>query len=440
MAGRFIWAATGRRRARPAKAPANDSYVMRPSSIVSIRSLTAPIAAIISSSTYEHVPLLGGLHDAVQRDELGDDDLAHVRSSFLRGLRRPSSACRSPTQRTAPARIDTAPKLRDSSRMVMLRHASGRWMRFLMTMNGGGPAPDQQLFADMGGFVDGADPGRRAARHRRARPERHPHQRSGGQDDADRRPVRRGQGDDRQLRADRGAVQGGGGRAARRFWAVVKDGEGDIRQVYGPEGDRAATHGPARHRRGGLAAGVGPDRGRRWPGWSATSAWPRSWRRTRWSPRWRSGRPTGVPPNPGGWLMLTAKHRAIDRLRRDDRLADKVARARPRRRGPRARDDGQADFDAVLDDDGVERRPAAADLHRLPPGAVDRVAGRADAAGARRADHRGDRPRVPRRRSRPSPSGSSGPSGRWPTGGSRSRSRRRPSGPRGWRRCSRWST
>jgi RNA polymerase sigma factor (sigma-70 family) len=28
----------------------------------------------------------------------------------------------------------------------------------------------------------------------------------------------------------------------------------------------------------------------------------------------------GVPANPGGWIMLTAKHRAIDRLRRDDRL------------------------------------------------------------------------------------------------------------------------
>src|SRR3954462_15244598 len=31
---------------------------------------------------------------------------------------------------------------------------------------------------------------------------------------------------------------------------------------------------------------------------------------------------TGVPDNPGAWLMATAKHRAIDRLRRD-RLADR---------------------------------------------------------------------------------------------------------------------
>ena len=41
------------------------------------------------------------------------------------------------------------------------------------------------------------------------------------------------------------------------------------------------------------------------------------------------------------------------------------------------------------------RRPAAADLHLLPPGARHRRPGRADAAAARRADHRGDRARVP---------------------------------------------
>jgi predicted RNA polymerase sigma factor len=33
----------------------------------------------------------------------------------------------------------------------------------------------------------------------------------------------------------------------------------------------------------------------------------------------------GVPPNPGGWLMLTAKHRAIDRIRRDSTYAAKLA-------------------------------------------------------------------------------------------------------------------
>jgi RNA polymerase sigma factor (sigma-70 family) len=33
---------------------------------------------------------------------------------------------------------------------------------------------------------------------------------------------------------------------------------------------------------------------------------------------------TGVPPNPGGWLMMTAKNRAIDAHRRRERLQDKV--------------------------------------------------------------------------------------------------------------------
>src|SRR6202140_3490671 len=32
---------------------------------------------------------------------------------------------------------------------------------------------------------------------------------------------------------------------------------------------------------------------------------------------------TGVPDNPGAWLMATAKHRAIDRLRRDKLLERK---------------------------------------------------------------------------------------------------------------------
>jgi RNA polymerase sigma-70 factor (ECF subfamily) len=37
--------------------------------------------------------------------------------------------------------------------------------------------------------------------------------------------------------------------------------------------------------------------------------------------RWPSG---GVPDNPGGWLVTTARHRAIDRLRRDRVLAAKL--------------------------------------------------------------------------------------------------------------------
>ena len=47
---------------------------------------------------------------------------------------------------------------------------------------------------------------------------------------------------------------------------------------------------------------------------SALEAWPR----------------TGIPDNPGAWLMTTAKNRAIDQLRRTRMLAEQACAARPR--------------------------------------------------------------------------------------------------------------
>ena len=92
--------------------------------------------------------------------------------------------------------------------------------------------------------------------------------------------------------------------------------------------------------------------------------------------------------------MATAKHRGDRRAaparRRSSASAELIGReleiapaarpARPRRAGRRR----------------CRRRPAAPDVHRLPPGAVRRGAGRADAAAARRPDDAGDRARVPR--------------------------------------------
>ena len=56
---------------------------------------------------------------------------------------------------------------------------------------------------------------------------------------------------------------------------------------------------------------------------------------------------TGIPPNPGAWLTATAKHRAIDLMRRGKTLQDKYAQI--------ARDLGveseAPDLDAELDDD-----------------------------------------------------------------------------------------
>ena len=80
----------------------------------------------------------------------------------------------------------------------------------------------------------------------------------------------------------------------------------------------------------------------------------------------------GVPANPGAWLTVTARNRAIDRIRRERTLAEKTRRAG----GPEA------------DEDELRRRDpgraARADLHLLPSRAGARGAGCADAARARR--------------------------------------------------------
>jgi RNA polymerase sigma factor (sigma-70 family) len=58
---------------------------------------------------------------------------------------------------------------------------------------------------------------------------------------------------------------------------------------------------------------------------------------------------SGVPDNPGAWLMATAKHRAIDRLRRSQRLERKheeLARQLEARR-----EMAVSDFEAAIDDD-----------------------------------------------------------------------------------------
>jgi len=58
---------------------------------------------------------------------------------------------------------------------------------------------------------------------------------------------------------------------------------------------------------------------------------------------------SGVPDNPGAWLMATAKHRAIDRLRRSKRLERKheeLGRELEARQGRAV-----SDFEAAIDDD-----------------------------------------------------------------------------------------
>jgi RNA polymerase sigma-70 factor, ECF subfamily len=64
---------------------------------------------------------------------------------------------------------------------------------------------------------------------------------------------------------------------------------------------------------------------------------------------------SGIPPNPGAWLMATAKHQAIDRLRRDERLQRNVDLLghELHSRQQAAIFGGSPDLEAMTDDDFV---------------------------------------------------------------------------------------
>ncbi len=65
---------------------------------------------------------------------------------------------------------------------------------------------------------------------------------------------------------------------------------------------------------------------------------------------------SGIPPNPGAWLMATARHQAIDRIRRNERLARKLDQLGHEfaQRQESAVFEGQPEFDAVIEDEGVQ--------------------------------------------------------------------------------------
>lgn len=106
-------------------------------------------------------------------------------------------------------------------------------MRFLMTMNAGSPAPDQQLYAEMGRFVEEltqagvllATGGLDAGTHIKASNGRITLT-DGPYAEAKEAIVSFALID---VRSKEEAIE-----LSKRFWAIVKDGEGDIRQVYGP--------------------------------------------------------------------------------------------------------------------------------------------------------------------------------------------------------------
>jgi predicted RNA polymerase sigma factor len=60
----------------------------------------------------------------------------------------------------------------------------------------------------------------------------------------------------------------------------------------------------------------------------------------------------GIPANPGAWLMLAAKRRAIDRIRRNERFAAKLNLLG--REMEAAQQGTPAEFDAVVDDEKID--------------------------------------------------------------------------------------
>src|SRR5687768_4932012 len=108
-------------------------------------------------------------------------------------------------------------------------------MRFLITMNGGGPAADERLYAEMGEFVEEltragvllATGGLDAGTHVSARAGKLTFT-DGPFAEAKEAIVSFALID---VRSQEEALE-----LTRRFWAIVRDGEGDIRQVFGPEG------------------------------------------------------------------------------------------------------------------------------------------------------------------------------------------------------------
>jgi hypothetical protein len=108
-------------------------------------------------------------------------------------------------------------------------------MRFLMTVNAGADAPDEQMYAEMGKFVEEltragvllATGGLDAGTHVTS---------SGGKMTLTDGPF----SESKEVivsfalidvRSRDEAIE-----LARRFWKIAGDGEGDIRQVFGPEG------------------------------------------------------------------------------------------------------------------------------------------------------------------------------------------------------------
>ena len=97
--------------------------------------------------------------------------------------------------------------------------------------------------------------------------------------------------------------------------------------------------------------------------------------------RWPS---EGLPPSPAGWIITTARNRAINRLRREASRDDRHVQAMLLNAEDEPADDGRG-----------ARRQAAADLYLLPSGPGAERTGGAHLTPAGWIDDRRDRPSIP---------------------------------------------
>ena len=199
-------------------------------------------------------------------------------------------------------------------------------MRFLMTVNGGGRPPDEQLYAEMGRFVEEltragvllATGGLDRGTHVTA---------SGGNITLTDGPFTESKEVIvsfalLEVRSKDEALE-----LARRFWKIVGRRRGRHPPGVRPRGlVTPATGTAAAHRAveavwrlesariiaglAGLVRDVGLAEELAQDALvAALEQWPAE----------------GIPANPGAWLMLTARHRAIDRIRRNERLGGKLS-------------------------------------------------------------------------------------------------------------------
>jgi hypothetical protein len=136
------------------------------------------------------------------------------------------------TDRTAETFVDVVGAWLDGHGWAGIRGEGS--MRYLMTMNGGGPGADEQLYAQMGEFVEEltragallATGGLDAGTHVSAR---------GGKLTFTDGPF----AEAKETIVSFALIEVQSAEEAmeltRRFWAIVKDGEGDIRRVLGPQ-------------------------------------------------------------------------------------------------------------------------------------------------------------------------------------------------------------